>query len=103
MQRAETSQLCPWFTENTLERLGGLQCHPWPWGRRGWPESGEAGGAPGRGRGRARPRAHLGPKDGRSRGGGAAGAGARRWPVAAAAAARSQRRQALGPDYKRLV
>jgi hypothetical protein len=22
LQRTETSQLCPWFTENTLERLG---------------------------------------------------------------------------------
>jgi hypothetical protein len=28
-------------------------------GRRGSPESGEAGGASGRGEGRARPRAHL--------------------------------------------
>jgi hypothetical protein len=65
-----------------------LQSHPWSWGRRGWPESGETGGAPGRGRGRGRPHAHLGSGGGRSWGGGVAGVGARRWPAAAAAAAR---------------
>jgi hypothetical protein len=31
-------------------KIWGLQSHPKPWGRRGWPESGEAGDAPGRGR-----------------------------------------------------
>jgi hypothetical protein len=82
--RTETSQLRPWFTENTLGRLGPLQSHPWPWGRRGWPESGETGGAPGRGRGRARPRPHLGSGGGRSWGGGVVVVGARRGPVAAA-------------------
>jgi hypothetical protein len=64
-----------------------LQSHPWPWGRRGWPESGETGGAPGRGRGRGRPRAHLGSGGGRSWGGGVAGVGARSWPAAEAAVA----------------
>jgi hypothetical protein len=67
------SQLYPWFAQNTPERFGGLQSYPWPWGRRGSPESGEAGGAPGRGKGRARLGAHLGRRGGRGLSGGGSG------------------------------
>jgi hypothetical protein len=82
------SQLYPRFALNTLERFGPLQSYPWSWGLHGWPESGEAGGAPGRGKGQARPRAHLGSGGGRSWGGGVAGEGARQRSAVTAAVAR---------------
>jgi hypothetical protein len=50
LQRTETSQLCPWFTENTLERLGGLQLGPWAWEAAAPAEFRRAERAPGRGR-----------------------------------------------------
>jgi hypothetical protein len=74
--------------ENTLERLGGLQCHPWSWGRCGRPESGEAGGALDRGIGGRGPVAHLRSVRAQSWGRGCPSDGARRWLTAPPAAAR---------------
>jgi hypothetical protein len=48
LQRSKVLQPYPRFAVNTLERGGGLQCGPWPWGWRGTANSGEADGAPGR-------------------------------------------------------
>jgi hypothetical protein len=66
----------------------GLAILPLAMGGGGWPESGEAGGAPGRGDGRARPRPHLWRRGGRSWGGWVAGEGARWRPAVTIAAAR---------------
>jgi hypothetical protein len=82
------SQLYPRFALNTPKRFSPLQSYPWPWRRRGWPESVEAAGAPGRGRGRGRPCAHLGSGGGRSWGGGVASEGTRRRSAVMAAVAR---------------
>jgi hypothetical protein len=79
LQRTKALQPCPWFTEKPSERGGGLQCGPWPWGRRGSANSGEAGGAPGRAGVRGRGHAHLGLVGARSLGGKAPDGGAWRW------------------------
>jgi hypothetical protein len=55
---SSTSQICPWFTKITLERSGSPQLGPWGQPRRSSPESGEAGGAPGRKGGGEGSRAH---------------------------------------------
>jgi hypothetical protein len=31
LELSDTSQICPWFTKNTLELKKGTQCHPWAW------------------------------------------------------------------------
>jgi hypothetical protein len=85
LQRTKASQPCPWFTEKPSERLGGLQCGPWPWRRRGSAKSGEAGGAPGRVGAQGGGHAHLGLAGTRSLGGKTPYNGARRWPVVMAA------------------
>jgi hypothetical protein len=61
---------------------------PRPTGRRARQKSGGSGGAPGRETTRGQVPAHLGWVGGLGSGGGVVGVGVRRWPAAAAAAAR---------------
>jgi hypothetical protein len=49
LERIRDSQIYPWFAQTTLERTPAMQCSPRPRGRRGSPDSGEAGGGAGRG------------------------------------------------------
>jgi hypothetical protein len=101
LQRTKASQSCPWFTEKPSERFGGLQCGPWPWGRRGSANSGEAGGAPGRAGARGGGHAHLGLDCARSLGGRAPDGGARRWPAVTSAAGCGSGEGAHGLGNKR--
>jgi hypothetical protein len=75
-------RLGPW------KDLGPRNWVPRPKGRRARRKSGGSGGAPGRGTARGRVHAHLGSIGSCGWGGEVAGAGARRWPAAAAVAAR---------------
>jgi hypothetical protein len=68
--------------------LGPRNWVPRPTERRAHRKSGGSGGTPGRGTVRGRVRAHLGSIGSRGWGGEVAGACARRWPAAAATAAR---------------
>jgi hypothetical protein len=47
-KRLKSSQIYPRFAQNSLEVFGALQCSPRGQGRRGRPDSGEAGGGDGR-------------------------------------------------------
>jgi hypothetical protein len=85
-------QLCPYITQSTLKRVGGLQFGPWLWEAAALAKSRRAGRAPGRGSGGARPWAHLGPGGDRCWGGVHAGMGAQRGLTAAAAVSRLRRR-----------
>jgi hypothetical protein len=100
LERFKTLRTRPWFAENTLELIGGLQFGPWPWEAAAPAKFRRAGRAPGRGNGGARPWAHLGPMGNRCWGGDRTGMGARQKPAAAAAVARLRRRRGLGPNNK---
>jgi hypothetical protein len=84
------------YTEHPGKNWG-LAILPLSMGGRGWPESGEASGAPGRGKGRARLGAHLWRRGGRGLSGGGSGElGRQHWAAPAAAAwlpARRRRRR----------
>jgi hypothetical protein len=89
LESFKPSQICPWLEQNTLKFLGSRNVALGGLGRRGSPDSGEAGGRDGRGRVGEEPRGHVRPIWGRSLGQAASVRGARQRLAVSAAGARA--------------
>jgi hypothetical protein len=103
----------PWKISNLHRSALGLHKTPWKFlgprnvalgglGRRGSPDSGEAGDGDGRGRVGEKPRGHMRPIWGRSLGQVASVRGARRRPAMSAVGARATARGRRGRGYKQV-
>jgi hypothetical protein len=101
LELSNTSQICPWFAQNSLDKNLSTQLGSQPWPVAVRPKSGQSGGVLGQEKDGEGARAHLGLDCDRSWGCGGAGEVTRRSWVAAAACVATPVTRRRGPNNTR--